>query len=143
MTQLPAIPGARTSDLYRAALVVVAIMLLFTGFTGRAGVQVVDSAVAMRLFALHLHGVPGEEQYVQATGAPAPFVHPHCHAPLVTHQQPDASQVLAASTLAGTAICTSAVAPVAAPAAVSLVADAPADAPLGWNPATQAPPPKS
>jgi hypothetical protein len=114
MTLTWASPSAQAVILQRIALAGLAIALLLTGFAGRAGVQVVDGAIAARMFALHLHGVPGEAEFVQATGTPAPFVHAHCHAPLSPSvPQPDPDVVQAASTLAGSAVCTaSAFAPV-------------------------------
>jgi hypothetical protein len=90
----------------RVIMAGVAVMLLTVGFTGRAGVQVLDGATAARLASLHLHGVPGEAEYVRTHGVPAPFVHPHCHKPpsSVEHQ-PSPDQVLAASALAGSMHC--------------------------------------
>lgn len=91
---------------YRAALLLLAAALLITAFTGRAGVQVIDSAMAARLFAFHLHGVPGEREYVDAVGEPAPFVHRHCHAaPRQPAPQAGPFEVLAAATLAGAVWC--------------------------------------
>jgi hypothetical protein len=96
---------------YRAALLLLAAALLVTAFTGRAGVQVIDGAMAARLFAFHLHGVPGEREYVDTYGEPAPFVHRHCHAP-PEQSAPQAGpfEVLAAAALAGAVWCSDPVA---------------------------------
>lgn len=92
--------------LQRAALASLAVLLLMCGFTGRAGVQVVDHATAARIFALHLHGIPGEAQYVETYGLPSPLVHPHCHAPArVPVAQPGPDEVQAAASLAGAVHC--------------------------------------
>ena len=69
------------SHLCSAAL---ALLLLVVVATGHAGVQVLDQATAARLALLHLHGVPGEAEYVRAFAAPAPFVHPHCPSPVLS-----------------------------------------------------------
>lgn len=102
-----AAPCVRLTLARRVTLVMLAAAFLLTGFVGRAGVQVVDGAMAARLFALHLHGVPGEAEFVQSFGMPAPFVHPHCH-DAVQQQTPPPSpdEVQAASTLAGSFDCT-------------------------------------
>jgi hypothetical protein len=94
------------SVVYRVALLLLAAALLLTAFTGRAGVQVIDGAMAARLFAFHLHGVPGEREYVDTYGEPAPFVHRHCHAP-PDRPAPQAGpfELLAAATLAGALWC--------------------------------------
>lgn len=61
------------------------MLVLLIGLTlaptlmGRAGFLMVERGVAARIFALHQHGVPGEAEYISHHGAPAPFVHPHCH----------------------------------------------------------------
>jgi len=91
---------------YRVALLLLVAALLVTAFTGRAGVQVLDGAMAARLFAFHLHGVPGEREYVDTYGVPAPFVHRHCHAP-PDQPAPQAGpfEVLAAAALAGALWC--------------------------------------
>ena len=85
-----------------------ALMVLFTGFAGRAGVQVVNEATAQRLFRLHPHNVPGEQLYIETYGEPAPFVPEHCHDdPNLTtsHTQPDPNEVQAAASLAGSMLC--------------------------------------
>jgi hypothetical protein len=92
--------------LRRCLLSLFAVALLAVGFTGNAGVQVLDGAAATRIAALHLHGVAGEAEYVRSYGAPAPFVHDHCHKPLPSAgNQPNPDQVLAASALAGSMDC--------------------------------------
>jgi hypothetical protein len=114
------------SGLYRAAAVLLAVALLGTGFAGRAGVQVLDGAIVARLLPLHLHGVPGEAEYVRTFGVPAPFVHPHCHdAPAGATPGPGPDEVQAAAALAGAVWCAAAApAAPAAPAALPL-ADGP------------------
>jgi hypothetical protein len=98
--------GIQPSALHPAAVIALTVALLASGFTGRAGVQVVDGAMAARLFALHLHGVDGEAEYVREFGEAAPFVHPHCHAPLApVSAQPSPDGVQAASALAGALWC--------------------------------------
>lgn len=98
--------GAFLIALQRTALAALALAVLMSGFTGRAGVQVVDGAIAARLFALHLHGIAGEREYVEAHREPAPFVHGHCHAPLEQPApQPGPYEVQAAASLAGAALC--------------------------------------
>jgi hypothetical protein len=88
------------------ALAALALALLLTGFSGRAGVQVVDRATADRLFALHLHGVPGEREYVHTHNAPAPFVHGHCHAAReFPAPGPGPYEAQVAASLAGVAHC--------------------------------------
>ena len=88
----------------RAAFV---LCLLWATFSGRSGVQVVDAAMAARLFPAHLHGMDGEAQYVTIFHVPAPFVPGHCHT-AVGHDVPPPSpdQLLAASGLAGSLACT-------------------------------------
>jgi hypothetical protein len=130
--------------LQRAGLVAFAIVLLLTGFAGKAGVQVVNEAMAARLFALHPHGVEGEAEYVRATGTPAPFIHPHCHQPLVDRQaQPNPSEVQAASALAGVLHCAESDVMLTAPAAVSVHALVDVDAPVSWSLVPLSPPPRS
>ncbi|MGD9893520.1 MAG: hypothetical protein AB7R89_24640 [Dehalococcoidia bacterium] len=92
--------------LRRCLLSLIAAALLAVGFTGNAGVQVLDGAAATRIAVLHLHGVAGEAEYVRAHGVPAPFIHDHCHKPLPSAgNQPSPDQVLAASALAGSMHC--------------------------------------
>jgi len=118
--------------------------LLLVGFSGHAGVQVLDQDVAARIARLHLHGVSGEAAYVHSHAAPAPFVMPHCHAPIEsTPSQPSPDQVQAATTLAGAMLCGS-VAPVPAPPESSFAAGSDAamlPESLGALPAS--PPPQS
>lgn len=98
-------PGSLTA-LQHTALAALALFLLLSGVSGRAGVQVVDRATAARLFAVHLHGVPGERTYVDTYAQQAPFVPPHCHAPLDrSAPQPGPDEVQAAVSLAGAALC--------------------------------------
>jgi hypothetical protein len=90
--------------------------LLLVVATGHAGVQVLDQATVARLARLHLHGVPGERDYVRAFNAPAPFVHPHCHrlaAPAA--DQPGPFEIVSAGSLAGAALCAPDVAAPVAP----------------------------
>jgi hypothetical protein len=144
MTQPLALPAPPAVLLQRAGLLAFAIVLLLTGFAGKAGVQVVDGAMAARMFALHLHGVAGEAEYVQATGTPAPFIHPHCHQPLVDrHAQPDPSEVQAASALAGVLHCAESSVLLVTPAAVSMPAGLEADAPASRSLVPLSPPPRS
>ena len=89
-----------------ALAAMIALALLVSSVTGRAGVQVVDSALAMRLFPLHLHGVPGEEAHVALFRGPAPFVHPHCHDAPRQPAPPGPAEVQAAVSLAGAVACT-------------------------------------
>ena len=92
--------------LRRIASVVLVLGLLASGATGRAGVQVLDSAISARIFALHLHGIPGEREYVHRNAGPAPWVHAHCHdlAPQPA-PQPGVFELQAAASLAGAALC--------------------------------------
>src|SRR5215203_5250291 len=95
-------PATSLLILERLFLTMLVATLLLVGFTGHAGVQVLDQDVAARIARLHLHGVSGEAAYVHSHTAPAPFVTPHCHAPVEpTPSQPSPDQVQAASTLAG------------------------------------------
>ena len=92
--------------LHRVALAALACAVLLTGFAGRAGVQVVDRALATRIFATHLHGVLGEAEWVEEYGTPAPFVPTHCHNDVVYRDgQPGPESVQAAQSLAGAAHC--------------------------------------
>lgn len=102
------------AQLQRLLLLALAVALLLMGFTGNAGVQVLEQDLAARLARLHLHGVAGEAEYVRENAAPAPFVHPHCHgtAPAVA-AQPSPDEVQAAAALAGSTACA---APMPAPA---------------------------
>ena len=110
--------------LRRCLLSLFAVALLAVGFTGNAGVQVLDGVAANRIAALHLHGVAGEAEYVRTYGAPAPFIHDHCHKPLPSAgSQPSPDQVLAASALAGSVDCVT-LDWMAAPTAVAPVASA-------------------
>jgi len=98
---------AEASPAHRGVLALLAAALLLTSFTGHAGVQVLDRDFAARLFPYHLHGVPGEREYVERYHEPAPFVPGHCHSPLVDPaQQPGPDEVQAAASLAGVSICT-------------------------------------
>ena len=91
--------------LYRLTLTALAAALLLAAVSGRSGVQVVDAAVAARMFALHLHSVPGEAEYVREHGGPAPFVHAHCHDSRVQPvPQPGPDEAAAAASLAGALI---------------------------------------
>jgi hypothetical protein len=92
--------------LERLTLGVLALTLLLMGFTGHLGVQVLDNATAARIFALHLHGVPGEAEYVHTHGAPAPFVAPHCHEPLPSATGEPSPDEVQAAALAGATLCT-------------------------------------
>lgn len=109
--------------LQRAVLASLAVMVLLAGFTGRAGVQVVDEAMAQQLFRLHTHDIPGEQLYIQTFGEPAPFVPGHCHDdPNLTasHAQPDSNEVQAAASLAGSILCSAGlILPVLPPARAS------------------------
>lgn len=91
----------------RFLTLVVLCGLLGSGFSGRAGVQVLDQVLAQRLFATHTHGVLAEQAYVERYGTQAPFVQGHCHnepalAPDTVFGPHDAS---AAVVLAVAAIC--------------------------------------
>lgn len=131
----PLSPGAIA---YRAALLLLAAAVLLTAFTGRAGVQVIDGAMAARLFAFHLHGVPGEREYVAAAGQPAPFVHRHCHgSPEQPAPQAGPFEVLAAAVLAGAIWCAQPAHLLAAPAFIQPHPFPVEHAPEGWH----APPP--
>jgi len=114
------------ADIHRAGIpaaasrlcsAVLAVALLAVVATGHAGVQVLDQAAAARLAVLHTHGVPGEAEYVRAFGVPAPFVHAHCHAPVVAADvQPGPFEVLSAGALAGAVLCVPAISAPVAPA---------------------------
>jgi hypothetical protein len=96
--------------------IVLAAALLTMIATGHAGVQVLDQATAARLSLLHLHGVPGESDYVRTFGAPAPFVHPHCHRPAASAaDQPGPFEIVSAGSLAGAALCAPVIAAPVAP----------------------------
>ncbi|MFN8557512.1 MAG: hypothetical protein U0531_09260 [Dehalococcoidia bacterium] len=98
--------GERWLAYHNAVRAVLAIAILVTGFTGRAGVAVVSASTAARFFALHTHGLIAEREYVSEYRAPAPYVHPHCHnAPYAPDQQPSPGEVQAASSLAAAAQC--------------------------------------
>jgi hypothetical protein len=130
--------------LRRCLLSLFAVGLLAVGFTGHAGVQVLDGAAATRIAALHLHGVPGEAEYVHKYGVPAPFVHNHCHQPLPSAEnQPSPDQVLAASALAGSVDCVS-LDWMPEPATVAPVASAQVGArPVGLDIRPAIPPPQA
>lgn len=138
MRAQPLAPPYPEAIAYRAALLLLAAAVLLTAFTGRAGVQVIDGAMAARLFAFHLHGVPGEREYVDAAGQPAPFVHRHCHAP-PEQPAPQAGpfEVLAAAALAGAVWCAQPAHPMAVLASVQPHPFPAEHAPEGWH----APPP--
>lgn len=94
-------------QIQRLLLAALAATLLLVGFTGDAGVQVLEQDLAVRLARLHLHGVAGEAEYVREYAAPAPFIHPHCHGPAPElAAQPSPDEVQAAGALAGLTICT-------------------------------------
>lgn len=120
-----ALPGRIPDAVSRVLLLVLTTALLLTGFSGRAGVQVLDRDHAALLFPLHLHGVPGERAYVERHGAPAPFVAGHCHAPY-EHGQPPPSpdEVQSASALAGSVLCIAADLTPVTPPAVGLALSA-------------------
>ncbi len=107
MTNLTVANGTPLVRLRRLVLVALAVALLLPSMTGRAGVQVVDAATVAHLLALHLHGLPGEADYVSQYGAPAPFVHAHCHdSPAHVEPGPGPDEVAAAASLAGAMIST-------------------------------------
>lgn len=121
MTRFWDSPATPIVQIQRALLALLAATLLLTGFTGNAGVQVLDQDLAVRLARLHLHGVAGEAEYVRANAAPAPFIHPHCHGPLPElAAQPSPDEVQAAGALAGLTACTS-MAPLPVPPPAALV----------------------
>jgi hypothetical protein len=100
----------------RLVLAALTFALLTSAFTGNAGVQVLDSALTARLFALHQHGVPGEAEYIHQHSAPAPFVHTHCHAATNQPDSPAPAEVQAAASLSGAMLCADASTVVATPA---------------------------
>jgi hypothetical protein len=87
--------------------------------------------------------VPGEAEYVQAYGMPAPFVHSHCHDAInLQGPQPSPDEVQAASALAGSINCAAALLTLdIPPAAVALPVDA-ASAPDGLTLSPLSPPPQ-
>ena len=54
-------------------------LVLAPTLLGRVGYMAIEEVVAARIFPLHQHGVPGEAEYIRTFGAPAPFIHLHCH----------------------------------------------------------------
>jgi hypothetical protein len=97
--------------------------LLTSAFTGNAGVQVLDSALTARLFALHQHGVPGESEYIHQHSAPAPFVHTHCHAAVNQPDPPAPAEVQAAASLSGALLCADVSAVITTPASLPHIPD--------------------
>jgi hypothetical protein len=73
--------GAQGGALQTATALLLIAVTLAPSLLGRAGFQQIEAALAARIFVLHQHGVPGEAEYIREFGLPAPFVHPHCHAP--------------------------------------------------------------
>lgn len=130
----------------RAALASLAVMVLLAGFTGRAGVQVVDEAMARQLFRLHTHDIPGEQLYIQTYGEPAPFVPAHCHddpAFVPAPVQPSPDEVQTAASLAGSILCSvGVVLPVIPPTFHGLQANI-GSAPLAVYLLPASPPPRS
>lgn len=124
--------SARPAGLHHVVLAMLAFALLMTGITGHAGVQVLDRAAAARLFPLHRHGVPGEAAWIAAHGTWEGFVGPHCHADYTQPApQPGPDDVQAATSLAGSLWCATAMTvlspPPLAPVAAAAIAAAPAD----------------
>ena len=143
MTGYPTWQNATRDAVQRMALAALALALLLTGFSGRAGVQVVDRVTLDRLFALHLHGTPGEREYVHTHNAPAPFVHGHCHdARELPAAETGPYEVMAAASLAGVAHCAMPGMIPVAPAESLLYATTPATAPESHVPAPPSEPPR-
>src|SRR5829696_352103 len=105
MVKARAATDTSQTDLQQLVRAALAVALLMSAFTGNAGVQVLDSALTARLFALHQHGVPGEAEYIHQHGAPAPFVHTHCHATANQSESPAPAEVQAAASLSGALLC--------------------------------------
>jgi len=134
----------RPSPFQHMALIALVAALLVTGCTGHAGVQVVDRALAERIFALHLHGVPGEREYVETYGRPAPFVPPHCHRVLPdSRSQSGPDQVNAAASLAGAVVCGAWTARTVVPPSTAVALDRHPAIPLGVNLRPSVPPPEA
>lgn len=106
MAWFPGTRGFGPQVVQHALLLWLAVGLLVTSFTGNAGVQLVDRALAERLYLVHRHGVPGEAEYVALHGTWEGYVHNHCHyLPATGHGGPGPDGVMAASVLAGAAVC--------------------------------------
>jgi hypothetical protein len=136
--------GRPPSPLQRMVPIALVAALLVTGCTGHAGVQVMDRALAERIFALHLHGVPGEREYVEMYGRPAPFVPPHCHRALPdSRSQSGPDQVNAAASLAGAVACGAWTARPIVPPSTAVSLDGHAAIPLGVSLRPSVPPPEA
>ena len=131
-------------QIQRLLLAALAATLLLVGFTGNAGVQVLDHDLAVRIARLHLHGVAGEAEYIRDNAAPAPFIHPHCHGPAPeVAAQPSPDEVQAAAALAGLMTCAT-VAPLRLPPVSALAkVDAAAVLPAGLSLLPILPPPQA
>ena len=129
-----------------AQLLVLALAasLLLTGFTGHAGVQLLDGALLAKLERIHRHGVPGEAEYIAQHGSWEGYVHGHCHREhRAAGSQPSPDQVQAAASLAGAVVCAQSVAgPFALPTAWHAVSATEAVAPTGPSSPPLVPPPR-
>jgi hypothetical protein len=81
------------------------VLTLAPSIMGRAGFQLIEDAVAARIFPLHRHGVPGEDAYIRTFGQPAPFVHPHCHRAPANPDEHTPAELAVAGMVTGPALC--------------------------------------
>ena len=90
------------------ALAALAVLTLAPPLLGRAGFLLVTPDLSERIFPVHLHGVPGEEEFVSHHGVAAPFVEAHCHGELDVSQAETPGQFAVGSLLFGPLHCGSA-----------------------------------
>lgn len=129
--------------LVRAALLALVALVLAPPMLGRAGYQLVEEAMAARIFPVHLHGVAGETDYIARYGTWQGFVHDHCHdTEARAGQQYTPAQMSAAAVVIGPALCGD-VASLPLPVApVLVVAASHADPPAAQSPTPDTPPPE-
>jgi hypothetical protein len=127
----------------QAALLVLVMLTLAPSVLGRAGFQLLEDTVAQRIYPLHRHGVPGEAEYIAAHGAPAPFVHPHCHPPATSREGHTPAEFAVAGIVVGPMLCTdNAALPPAPPPSLAHIETAPLR-PDGLTHAPAPPPPQA
>lgn len=92
--------------LIRATLLALVALLLTPPLLGRAGHQLVEEAMAARIFPVHLHGVAGEAEYIARYGTWQGLIHDHCHdTEARADQQYTPAQISAAAIVIGPALC--------------------------------------
>lgn len=128
--------------LQRAVLLGLVALTLAPSLLGRAGFMAVEQAVAARIIPLHQHGIPGEAAYIRHLGVPAPFVHPHCHAPIDAARSQTPAQLAMGGLLFGPALCGTASSLPPAPAAAFAMPEATGQAVDHGNPRPTTPPPQ-